>query len=331
MSRTVTTSTQPDREHVSVSVVIISKDEPALAETLAALAPLTEPTGDAPATADEIVVVDASDGRLDAIRDAHPGVRWIPFPRPAGAGITIPEQRNTGVSHASGDVIVFTDAGCVPEPGWLERLLAPILDGGEAVVCGRTGSRGASVYDGVPPGTTLESPPTHVDECPTINMAFRRDVFDRVDGFDESFDYGSDIDFSWRLSGAGVAIRYVPDAVVVHDWGDPARQRRRAVQYGRARARLYRKHPRRIARMLRDDPIVAAYPVFLLGLPLTLRHRWYPLLLAVPLWRNRMNAPVRVVVDHLWFGSGVLRELGAGVVAAARRNRARTNWSGTSG
>ena len=156
-------------------------------------------------------------------------------------------------------------------------------------------------------------------------MAFRRDVFDLVDGFDESFDYGSDIDFSWRLSAAGLAIRYVPDAVVVHDWGDPSRQRRRAVQYGRARARLYRKHPRRIPRMLRSDPIVAAYPVFLLGLPLTLlrRWRWYPLLLAVPLWRNRSSQPVRVVVDHLWFGSGVLRELAAPATApvVARRRR----------
>ena len=63
--------------------------------------------------------------------------------------------------------------------------------------------------------------------------------------------------------------------------------------------------------MLRDDPIVAAYPLFLLGLPLTLKWRGYPLLLVVPLWRNRGKQPVRVVVDHLWFGVGVLRELGA--------------------
>jgi GT2 family glycosyltransferase len=317
MSSTLTSATRPARPGGSVSVVVISKDEPALADTLDALeAPFP---GSDPVVADEIVVVDASDGRLDSIRDAHPGVRWIPYRRPAGAGITIPEQRNLGVRTAAGDVIVFTDAGCVPEPGWLARLVDPILAGDDAVACGRTGSRGASVYDGIPPGSSIESPPTHVDECPTINMAFRRDVFDLVDGFDESFDYGSDIDFSWRLSAAGVAIRYVPDAVVVHDWGDPARQRRRAVQYGRARARLYRKHPRRIPRMLRDDPIVAAYPLFLLGLPLTLRWRWYPLLLAVPLWRNRASRPMRVVVDHLWFGSGVLRELATTFVARLPR------------
>ncbi len=103
----------------------------------------------------------------------------------------------------------------------------------------------------------------------------------------------------------------MPDAVVVHDWGDQRRQTRRAVAYGKARAHLYRKHPDRIARMLRKDPIVAAYPLFLLGLPLTLKWRAYPLLLAIPLWRNRGKQPVRVVVDHLWFGVGVLRELGS--------------------
>jgi hypothetical protein len=68
--------------------------------------------------------------------------------------------------------------------------------------------------------------------------------------------------------------------------------------------------------------------VFLLGLPLTVRLRWYPLLLAVPLWRNRANAPVRVVVDHLWFGSGVLRELGANAAAAAASRAGNPSGSG---
>jgi GT2 family glycosyltransferase len=237
--------------------------------------------------------------------------------------VTIPEQRNLGVAEAIGDVIVFTDCGCIPGPEWLSRLLAPILDGTEAVTCGRTGSRGRSVYDGTPVAAPLDdvAPPEHVEECPTINLAFRRETFERIGGFDETFEYGSDIDFSWRLTRSGVRIRFVPHAVVVHDWGDHKRQNRRAVAYGRARAHLYRKHPDRIVGMLRDDPIVAAYPLFLLGLPLTLRWRAYPLLLAVPLWRNRGKQPVRVVVDHLWFGVGVLSELGG--VGSRRGNRVR--------
>lgn len=288
---------------LTVSVVVISKDEPSLAKTLDALARAVG------RTIHDLVVVDASDGRLDAIRDANPLVTWIAFTRPPGSGVTIPEQRNAGVAAAAGDVVVFTDCGCVPEPGWLEHLLRPLFEEGEQVACGRTGSLGVSVYDGIPPGTSIDAPPDYLDECPTINMAFRRTAFDAIGGFDESFEYGSDIDFSWRLTRAGIPIRYVPAAVVVHDWGDRTRQNRRARQYGRARAHLYRKHPGRIPHMLRADPIVAAYPVFLLGLPLMLRWRWYPLLLALPLWRNRRQRPVRVVIDHLWFGLGVLEEL----------------------
>lgn len=51
------------------------------------------------------------------------------------------------------------------------------------------------------------------------------------------------------------------------------------------------------------------YPVFLLGLPLTVIFPFYPALLLIPAWRNRSLGAVRVVVDHLTFGAGVLAEL----------------------
>ena len=54
---------------------------------------------------------------------------------------------------------------------------------------------------------------------------------------------------------------------------------------------------------------MVAYPLFLLGLPLAFRHRWYPALLIVPAWRNRAAGPMRVVADHLAYGLGVLREV----------------------
>ena len=136
----------------------------------------------------------------------------------------------------------------------------------------------------------------------------RRDAFDAVGGFDERFEYGSDIDFSWRLVGAGLRIRSAPGAVVEHDWGSRRRRLRRAYFYGRARARLYAKHRRRLATAWRADPMVLVYPTFLLGLPLTLRFPLYPALLAVPAWRNRADGPLRVLADHLAFGAGVLSQ-----------------------
>ena len=75
---------------------------------------------------------------------------------------------------------------------------------------------------------------------------------------------------------------------------------------GVARSRLYRKHAGRIPAALRTDPVVFAYPLFLLGLPLALRFPLYPFLLLIPAWRNRPIGPARAIVDHLIYGAGAL-------------------------
>lgn len=277
-----------------VSVVIINKNEPAIAETVDAV--MAHDT----AHDVEIVVVDASAHRFETVKEAHPSVRWIDFD-PVPGVVTIPHQRNLGVRSAGGDVIVFTDASCLPEPGWLDRLVAPILAGTEEVCAGGTRGRGQG---------TLYSPKEgdYLEESPTINLAFTRRIYDDVGGFDESYSYGSDVDFSWRLIRAGVRIRNVSDAVVSHDWGTSGRQLKRAFQYGEARARLYATHPWKLKDGLRRDPVVFAYPMFLLALPLTLtrRFRWIPLLAAVPLVRNRHNKPFLTLLDHLSYGAGAL-------------------------
>lgn len=286
-----------------ISVVIISKDESSLDETLTdvthQLASLDEPG--------EIVVIDASSGRLDDIRKRHePTVRWVDFQQPAGVRVSIPHQRNVGVHEAAGDIIVFTDAGCRPRPGWLERLVAP-LRADDHVTAGVSQDLDGKVQYELPPERAGEA--TYLRESPTLNFAFRRAAFDAVGGFDESFQYGSDVDFSWRLNDTGYRIRCVPDAIIQHDYGNPRRQRRRAYMYGKARVRLYRKHRARRGQMFRNDPIMIVYPLFLLGLPLTLVFPFYPLLLLIPAWRNRSHGIVLVLADHLWFGAGVLAEL----------------------
>jgi GT2 family glycosyltransferase len=287
-----------------ISIVIISKDEASLDDTLVDVIgqaeSLEEPC--------EIVVVDASDGRLDHIRARHEkNVRWVPFKQPPGVQISIPYQRNAGVRAACGDIIIFTDAGCRPEPGWLAGLVAPLLQD-EHITVGLTlatpGSSG--LYDQAA-RQALES--RYLRECSTINLGFHRETFDAIGGFDEGFAYGSDVDFSWRLSDAGYRIRSVPEAVLRHDWGGWQRQLRRSYVYGKARIRLYRKHRARRRHVLRDDPMVVVYPTFLLGLPLTLFFPLYPALLLIPAWNNRTNGAARVLIDHLAYGLGVLAEL----------------------
>jgi glycosyltransferase involved in cell wall biosynthesis len=287
-----------------ISVVVISRDEPSLDDTLTTVVcqgeALREPL--------EVIVVDASEGRLEQVRLNHRAhVRWIQFEPPKGVRISIPHQRNAGVLASRGDIIVFTDAGCLPEAGWLARLVEPLL-GDEHVTFGLTlGILGGTRLHDRNAIRKLESP--YLIECSTINLAFRREAFEAIGGFDESFAYGSDVDFSWRLIDAGYRIRSVPDAVVRHDWGTPRRQARRSYLYGRARTRLYRKHPARLRHVLKNDPMVIIYPMFLLGLPVAFVFPLYPALLLIPAWRNRADGAVRVVIDHLIFGAGVLAEI----------------------
>lgn len=287
-----------------ISVVIISKDEAALADTVTDVIEQVKALDGS----SEIVIVDASDGRLDHIRLRHETeVRWLQFAQPPGVRVSIPHQRNVGVRTARGEIIVFTDAGCRPEQGWLKNLIAPLYTG-ENITAGLTlamsGSTG--LYEQAA-RQALGS--RYMSECSTINLAFRREAFDAAGGFDERFAYGSDVDFTWRLTDVGYRIRGVPSAVVRHDWGGWRRQMRRSYVYGKARLRLYRKHRARLRHVLRDDPTMIVYPVFLLGLPLTLFFPFYPALLLIPAWRNRSNGAVRVLADHLAYGVGVLTEL----------------------
>lgn len=77
-----------------VSVVIVSKDEPQLAETLTALRAHIEQNDG------ECIVIDASRRRLEAIRLSYPWVRWVDYMGPLGVGVTIAHQRNVGVKIA---------------------------------------------------------------------------------------------------------------------------------------------------------------------------------------------------------------------------------------
>jgi len=303
-----------------ISVVVISKNEDFLSETLFAL------EAQCATSAAECVVVDASDLGLHQIRDAYPWVRWHDFRGPVGRSVTIPHQRNFGVSIAQGDVIAFCDAGGIPEDGWLSRLTSPILDGSVTATGGPIRSRYRSSYgtiNDVPTGAPL---PMVV----TSNFAFARELFDRVGGFDERFDYGSDTDFGWRIEEAGETVVSVRDAVMSIDWGDRRRQLRRDLRYGEAKVRqwLWRRDRRR--RIVQESPEILVYPLLFLTTPFAIlaaviTRRWVlvgPWLGAYVIFivRDvRFGRRIDSMLDHFMVTLGICKELAS---AAPRR------WTG---
>jgi succinoglycan biosynthesis protein ExoA len=78
----------------------------------------------------------------------------------------------------------------------------------------------------------------------SVAVAYRREVFDYVGYFDESFDACEDVEFNHRVASAGLSCWFTPRVQVRyfprHSLGGLYRQ---MIRYGRGRVRLLRKHP----------------------------------------------------------------------------------------
>jgi glycosyltransferase involved in cell wall biosynthesis len=172
----------------------------------------------------EVVIVDDGSGEtawetLKACAAASPlAVRAFRATPNSGAAT----GRNTAVSHARGDVLLFTDDDCLPEPAWARELVASLRDGVH-IVQGRT-----EPERGVPRGPwdrTLAILQTS-DLFETCNIAYRRSDIVAVGGFAAMRrgagalgprEPGEDTLLGWKVARAtGAAVTFAPDAVVEH-------------------------------------------------------------------------------------------------------------------
>jgi len=284
-----------------ISIIIIVKNDPAVEETIKQLIKIEKPQKT------EILVVDSSEGKLDYIKNKYKEIIWIPYIAKTKKKITIPEQRDLGVKSAKGTIIVFTDANCIPDKNWLGALTEPLTQGKEKIVSGETKSQNETTMHDTYSSENKER--EYLNECPTINLAIDISVFKKIGYFDTIFDYGSDVDFSWRAIKAGYKIKYAKNAIIYHDWGDKKQELKRSFRYGTARARLYKKHKDNFKNLLVQDYYILIYVLFILGLPLTFIIPFYPLILVVPLIKNYKHHPFNLVFDHLVYATGFIIHL----------------------
>lgn len=283
-----------------ISVIIIVKDDIKIEFTLKDLRLIKKPEKT------EIIVVDASEGNLDDIKNKFPKVRWIYFHNKTNKKITIPEQRNLGIKKTKGDIIVFVDAGCKIKRDWLVKLTSSIINGKELIVSGRIKSIGKNkIHDDY--WKKIKSP--YLECCGTANLALKKELFLDIGYFDENFSIGEDVDFTWRALDKGYKILYVPKAIMYHDWGTFRQEIKRSFYYGKAKAKLYKKHFKTKWKNLFGYDIVAlVYPAYILMLPLTFLFKFYPLLIFIPLIKNITKKPFETVFLNLIYGLGVLKE-----------------------
>jgi GT2 family glycosyltransferase len=108
--------------------------------------------------------------------------------------------RNYGVSHAAGTILCFLDDDSHAEKMWLHEITRPFeLDESAAVVSGRVLS--LDQHDGL--SFALEKAVYSGKHWATCNIAYRRDVFDALGGFDETFP-----EPSWEDNDLGLRARH---------------------------------------------------------------------------------------------------------------------------
>lgn len=152
--------------------------------------------------------------------------------------------RNAGWPLAQASLVAFTDDDCEPAPGWLEALAEAAAETPGTVLQGRTEPNPRELGELGPYSRTLN---VHSlgPWFPTANMAYPRELLERIDGFDESFAYvGEDADLAWRALEAGADVRWVDGALVHHAVVDlgPVGRLRIASQWAPA-FRLFARHP----------------------------------------------------------------------------------------
>lgn len=279
-----------------VSVIIVNRDENGLESTLLELQPIRS-------RADlEVIVVDSSRVSPDRTRPPFDSVTWIDYPRPSGNQRTIAQQRNVGLAACSGDVVIFLDANCVPEPCWFRAITEPILSGTERVVTGPTKSySGKTIHDFFPH-------PKQAMEFATMNVAIHRSVFDEVGVFDEEIGFAEDVDLAWRIFERGISIWFEPQAAIRHDWGSWKDELRRAHRWGRGRIRLLLRHPSHWRRHPLHDLNFLAYSLVLLAVPVMVVAPWLFLVFLLPLARNARRRPFSMLAFNLAVGAGALHE-----------------------
>jgi O-antigen biosynthesis protein len=269
-----------------VTVAVCTRDNPGdLDRCLEALCRVEYPGLD-------LLVVDnapATGATHSLVATRYPGVRYVIEPRPG-----LNWARNRAIVESRAEILAFTDDDVVVDPGWVHALAAAFDREPEAVaVTGlvvpleletpaqihfeRYGGFGCGFERRSYNWVGADSPVYRgqVLECGTgANMAFRREIFQRIGPFDPALDAGTtsagggDLEMFFRVLKEGYTLVYDPAALVRHrhrrepeqlrsqieSWGTGtmAVLTRSARAYPEERGRLARLAARGLARMARS-------------------------------------------------------------------------------
>jgi glycosyltransferase involved in cell wall biosynthesis len=202
----------------------------------------------------EVIVVD--NGSIDATVAVAAGFRMsLPLQIVSKTGCRISAVRNHGAALATGTVLAFLDADCIPRPTWLESLLelqprnsiwgAPYLVPTDATWVGTIWFKyQATAQQG------------RVSFLPGGNLCIARSDFEKIGGFDESVSTSEDVELCARARKLGLEVIAYPSLAVFHE-GTP-----------RTLHGFYRQnrwHGEHVLRMFLASPSMRVFPVVALS------------------------------------------------------------------
>lgn len=186
----------------------------------------------------EVIVVDnaPSDRATESLVKEFPEVNYILESRPG-----LDYARNTGARNATGDIVAYTDDDVELRPNWVEEISASFARYKSDALTGLiiaaslstlaqyrferywTFNRGyiPQQYDSTFFNKHLPKGVPVWEIGAGANMAFKRNVFDKIGYFDERLDAGAsgcsgDSEIWYRILAAGLSIRYEPKAIAFH-------------------------------------------------------------------------------------------------------------------
>jgi len=170
----------------------------------------------------EILIIDggSQDKTVNIIKKLQRKYRFIKLI--INKNCTRSEGRNIAVNNAKNEIIVMTDAGCLPKKNWITNIVKPLSDSKVDVVAGfyemvykNKFQKAESFFLGVLPEDYSSGflPSTR-------SIAFRKSIWKKIGGFSEDLDdTAEDTMFNYRLINNKANIKLVKNAVV--EWGMP--------------------------------------------------------------------------------------------------------------
>ncbi|WP_441000165.1 glycosyltransferase family 2 protein [Fodinibius sp. SL11] len=164
----------------------------------------------------EVIVVDNSEhGVIPEEVHLPCRVQLIHEPKPGSYA-----ARNKGAAVATGDIVAFTDSDCIPDKNWLNNA-QKYLNEANDLVGGKVeifqpegGSKYGYMYERVTAFPQQKNVP--LGKGVTANLFVKKDVFEKVGGFNMAIKSGGDWEFTLRCTKAGYQMIYADDVQVKH-------------------------------------------------------------------------------------------------------------------